>query len=288
MCKRSHLWAEGRVSGAGARSRSVVPAAAIGALGRLPVLGRGYCSCVRGTVRLVRAGKLRQMSAASNSSDGGIPSLVDGAHVRDQPQTRRGVRTRQALVDAARTVFERDGFLSARLVDITAEAQCSVGTFYTYFEGKDEVFAAVLQAAQDDMMHPGLPHVVDTPGNIIELMRTSNVAYMEAYKRNAKLMLLLEQVASIDPAFRELRLRRAEAFTERFAKRIADLQAQGYADPELEPTMTARGLSSIISRLAYLSLALELGWDTDVVVDTVTGMWVKVLGIPADGMPRTE
>jgi len=45
--------------------------------------------------------------------------------------TRRGVRTRQALVDAARVVFEREGYLDARLTDITAEASCSSGTFYT-------------------------------------------------------------------------------------------------------------------------------------------------------------
>ena len=64
------------------------------------------------------------------------------------PTTARGRRTRDALVAAARVVFERDGYADSRLVDIAAEAGCSVGTFYTWFDGKDEVFAAVLEQAQ--------------------------------------------------------------------------------------------------------------------------------------------
>ncbi|MGV9823280.1 hypothetical protein [Nocardia xishanensis] len=94
--------------------------------------------------------------------------------------------------------------------------------------------------------------------------------YLEAYQRNAKLMLLLEQVATIDPAFRALRPLHSEALAERSARRIESLQQQGYADPGLEPTMTARALSILISRLAYYFLALEFNWDTEVLVGAVT------------------
>ena len=74
------------------------------------------------------------------------PSLADADLLRTPPVTARGVRTRAALVAAARVVFERDGYLDARLVDITAEARCSSGTFYTYFAGKEEVFAEIGRA----------------------------------------------------------------------------------------------------------------------------------------------
>lgn len=68
--------------------------------------------------------------------------------LRDLPVTARGVRTRASLVAAARTVFERAGYLDARLTDITKEANCSTGTFYTYFDNKEQIFAAVLDVAQ--------------------------------------------------------------------------------------------------------------------------------------------
>ena len=80
------------------------------------------------------------------------------ALLRVPPATGRGARTRAALVKAARTVFERSGYLDARLADITQEANCATGSFYTYFANKEEVFAAVLEGAQEDMMHPGGLH----------------------------------------------------------------------------------------------------------------------------------
>jgi len=52
--------------------------------------------------------------------------MSDAAAAR--PLTGRGRRTRQRLVDAARVVFERDGFLNSRLVDITDEAGTAVGS----------------------------------------------------------------------------------------------------------------------------------------------------------------
>ena len=48
---------------------------------------------------------------------------------RSAPASRRGQRTRAALVTAARSIFERDGFLDARITDITAEAEVASGTF---------------------------------------------------------------------------------------------------------------------------------------------------------------
>src|ERR1700739_967412 len=118
------------------------------------------------------------------------PSMARSSLLREPPATERGLRTRAALVAAARKVFERDGYLNARLVDITQAAKCSAGTFYTYFSGKEEVFAAVLEAAQEDMLHPGMPHVAgdDDPAAVIE---ASNRAYLKAYKRNSKLLGLV-------------------------------------------------------------------------------------------------
>ena len=58
------------------------------------------------------------------------------------------------------------------------------GHLYTYFSGKEEVFAAVLEVAQEDMLHPGMPHVAgdDDPAAVIE---ASNRAYLQAYNATA-------------------------------------------------------------------------------------------------------
>lgn len=197
---------------------------------------------------------------------------------RRPPATRRGARTRQALVDAARVVFERDGYLDARLSDITAEAKCATGTFYTYFNDKEEIFAAVMEATKNEMLHPGLEHVdgVDDPAAIIE---ASNRAYLESYRRNAKLMQLLEQVSNIDPRVRELRRARGRVFVERNARAIEDLQVRGLADPDLDPVMASRVLSGMISRFAFSTFVLGDGGDFEDLVYTATRLWCNALRI---------
>lgn len=204
------------------------------------------------------------------------PVTKDDATPRPLPQTKRGLKTRSTLVEAARFIFERDGFLDSRLADITAQAECSIGSFYTYFDSKDEIFAAVMDAAKADMLHPGVERI-DADDDPEALIRASNRSYLEAYARNAKLMGLLEQVASIDPAFREVRRQRGLQFIQRNARSIANLQERGLADPALEPVMTSRALSAMVSRLGYQTYVLDDGGTLDELVEISTRIWCNAL-----------
>lgn len=221
-------------------------------------------------------------ASASDDWDGApLPSMVNPALLRETPATQRGARRRSELVAAARKVFERNGYLDARLTDITKEAKCSTGSFYTYFKNKEEVFAAVLEVAQQEMLHPGMGRLPDS-GDPYAVMEASNRAYLEAYRRNAKLMALLEQVASVDHTFRELRRRRGEAFIHRNARAIADLQKRGIADPGLDPMLASRALSGMVSRFAFSVFVrgVDHPVDFDEVVYTVTRIWANGLRFP--------
>jgi AcrR family transcriptional regulator len=195
---------------------------------------------------------------------------------REPPRTARGARTRAALVTAARTVFERDGYLNARLTDIAAEAGSATGSFYTYFSNKQEVFAAVLAEVQDEMLHPHVREMTDSD-DPVALIEAANRAYLLAYRRNAALMRLLEQVASVDDDVRELRRRRALAFVERNARSIRDLQARGLADPDLDPELAASALSGMVGRMAYSNYVLGEAWELEDLVATLTRLWANAL-----------
>src|SRR5690242_10516611 len=98
------------------------------------------------------------------------------------------MRTRDALVAAAWRIFERDGYLDARIIDIAAEAKVATGSFYTHFSSKEDVFAAVLARLQDEMLHAGVTDGGD--GRRKDLWREvedANCAYLESYRRNAAL-----------------------------------------------------------------------------------------------------
>jgi AcrR family transcriptional regulator len=58
-----------------------------------------------------------------------MPSLRD----------RKRARTRQALIDAAVELFERDGYDETTIADIAAAADISPRTFFGYFAGKEDL-----------------------------------------------------------------------------------------------------------------------------------------------------
>jgi AcrR family transcriptional regulator len=61
------------------------------------------------------------------------------------PKTERGRRTRNKLLEAAEVEFGAKGFHETGISDITYRAGVALGTFYTYFESKEEIFRALVQ-----------------------------------------------------------------------------------------------------------------------------------------------
>lgn len=62
-----------------------------------------------------------------------------------QPRTARGEATRQKLLDAAEALFGRSGYHATAVGDITRRAGVAQGTFYLYFESKEEVFTELVR-----------------------------------------------------------------------------------------------------------------------------------------------
>jgi len=60
------------------------------------------------------------------------------------PKTARGKRTREKLLQAAEIEFGERGFHEAAISGITHRAGVALGTFYTYFESKEELFQALV------------------------------------------------------------------------------------------------------------------------------------------------
>ena len=114
------------------------------------------------------------------------------------------------------------------------------------------------------------------------MIHAANVAYLEAYRRNARLMALMEQVATVDERFRELRLERSAAFLARNARAIRSLQRQGLADSALDPDLASLALSTMVSRSAYAAFAVgRQPVSVEHLAATLTRLWANALRLPA-------
>ncbi|MFG2520898.1 TetR/AcrR family transcriptional regulator [Streptomyces sp. NPDC048527] len=215
------------------------------------------------------------MAAQTPAADGGQKQPIT-------PRSARGLRTRNALITAAREVFERDGYLDARITDISKAAHVASGSFYTYFNSKEEIFQALVAQVQEEMLHPHLRErtgITDTR----QLIDASNREYLRAYKKNARLMGLFEQVAQVDEKFMALRIERGNAFARRNAKLISALQASGEADTSLDPLITAHALSVMVSRMAYMVFVRGERIPFERLVTTLNKIWENGLQLtPSD------
>lgn len=178
-------------------------------------------------------------------------------------------------------MFERDGFLDARIADIASAAGVATGSFYTYFNSKEDAFAAVIDELSDEMLHPRLREPADRD-DPVAMIEATNRTYLMAYRRNARLMALMDQVAHVNEDFRRMRLRRVRAFTDRNANAIAQLQQRGLADPTLDPQLTAEALSAMVGRVAYYRYVHRFNnASIESLTQTLTALWAGALGLTA-------
>src|SRR5690242_11484559 len=75
----------------------------------------------------------------------GTDEQISPASAGKEPRTARGERTLRKILDAAREEFGERGFSDSSIVGITQRAGVALGTFYTYFDSKGEVFQALVR-----------------------------------------------------------------------------------------------------------------------------------------------
>jgi AcrR family transcriptional regulator len=208
--------------------------------------------------------------------------------------SRKGLQTRARLVEAAKKVFERDGFLEARIVDIAETANLAPGGFYHYFDSKEELFLEVAQmqeerltAAPDD---PSAEHEKRSPA---ERIRWANRVYLERYRDEAAIMGVIEQVSRYDDDVNAARMATMKHFVERADRFIRGLQRQGLADTRLNPSMAADALGAMVARVAELWLVQGYrDYDFDETVDQLSRLWANALRVaveePRGKPPRSK
>jgi AcrR family transcriptional regulator len=184
-----------------------------------------------------------------------VPPDPEVSEKPPSPRSSKSARTRERMVEAAKEVFEESGFLDARISDIAARAGQSHGSFYYYFDSKEEIFREVAAAVDERLFAPMdeviLAHsALQPPQRVREAMRR----HFERYRDEARIIALIEQVSGYDKQVNALRLTRFQRHTERAAERIRQLQRSKRADPKLDPMIAAAALGALTSRFAEMWL----------------------------------
>jgi AcrR family transcriptional regulator len=203
---------------------------------------------------------------------------VEGGSESGDGLTPRGKRTRAALVRSARKLFERKGYLDTTVAEITKRAGVAHGTFYTYFDSKEEVFSEVVDDMIQDFQATAHAQPLVHEGAAGRIER-ANRGYLRAYRRNSAMMSLLEQVSTFNPELREVRRAARRYWVDRSTAAFTTWQEAGLIDSSIEPYYAASCLGSMVDRSAYVWMVLGEPYDEDVATQQLTALYCRALGL---------
>ncbi|HET6951268.1 MAG TPA: TetR/AcrR family transcriptional regulator [Acidimicrobiales bacterium] len=197
--------------------------------------------------------------------------------------TPRGLRTRAVLVAAAKQVFEQIPFAESRITDITTAAGVASGTFYTYFDSKEEIFREVAAAVLGEMSEAIRRDPDNVERDLIRDIEYASRQFFLVCVRNPGIVRSIEQVAPGDSEVATVRRSTVINNVKRGERWIRRLQAAGICD-DIDPWKTAMALHTMNVRLAYDHLLTstagdDLEADIDELARTVTHIWARTVGL---------
>ncbi|MBC7594215.1 MAG: TetR/AcrR family transcriptional regulator [Kineosporiaceae bacterium] len=201
-----------------------------------------------------------------------------GWAVRETVDRADTERRRQLLV-AARTVFERKGFGTATISEITREADVSRATFYVYFASKTQVFAVLAEQVRVDYLRAQELGDIDDDA-VLEVLRATIGATLDVTVNNLALMTVLDHQAIADKDINQLwrGIRRQTVLrTARYLERCAD---RGLASLDASAETVAMMGAGMNDRFA--PHVAEGVVERDYAVEQMLKVFLQVIGRTAD------
>ena len=116
-----------------------------------------------------------------------------------QPRTARGQKTLRKILDAALGEFGEKGFSESSIVGITTRAKVALGTFYTYFDSKEAVFAALVGDMSVRVRDHVAP-VLDGARDGLDAERLALEAYLGFVAGHKEVYRIIDEAEFVDPA----------------------------------------------------------------------------------------
>jgi len=167
------------------------------------------------------------LTQSSTGSAGVASGLADvrqsPASKGKAPRTARGERTLRKILDAALYEFGERGFADASIVGITSRANVALGTFYTYFDSKEEVFRAVV-GDLSELVKTRVAPMLEGEGDAIDRERRALAALLGLIASRKQVYRIIDEAEFVDPAGYE---RHYTGAAERIAGRLREATAKG-------------------------------------------------------------
>ncbi len=199
-----------------------------------------------------------------------MPDLAAKAGLAPEkvPRTERGRKTLRRLLEAAALEFGERGYHDAAITCITQRAGVALGTFYTYFESKEEMFRALVR----DMSHTTRQHVAEAARNAPDRLTAERLgleAFIAFVRQRRELYRIIEEAQFVaEDVYREHYL----TFVEGYRRNLASARQRGeIRDGSDEPRAWA-----LIGMSVFLGMRYGT-WEEDLTPAEVAGIAIDLV-----------
>ncbi|MBO0727952.1 MAG: TetR/AcrR family transcriptional regulator [Acidimicrobiaceae bacterium] len=186
------------------------------------------------------------------------------------------------MVDAARQVFVEKGFLESSVADIVERAGVAHGTFYHYFESREDVLREIAEDA-DQRLNALMGEMVlhRSPGvSPSQRIRDGVRALLVAYAAQAQIMAVLEEASRYNGHIGAQRDARLRHYIDELAASIRSLQRRGLADKKLDPVLASAVLGCITTRFPEIWMVRGVVETTlDDAAEQISRIFINALGL---------
>ncbi len=165
---------------------------------------------------------------------------------------REKQRRREDILTTAQALFFDKGFRDTTIDDIARAAELSRGTIYLYFEGKEEIYATVMEEGLD-ILHGMIRESYRTDQDPLANLLAGHDAFMRFHEQHAEfyngLMLDKMQIADILPPALKARI---DAKSLRTAQWIAGVLEEGVSSDFFRPMP--------VQEVALLLMGMSMGF----------------------------
>ena len=187
----------------------------------------------------------------------------------DQKEGRR-----REILAAALRCFARDGFHSTTITDIVRESGVSQGTFYLYFQTKDDVIAALAddRSQSDALINAIAGAEADPVVGLAILFDLHGRTLGDAQRADERRVTIQGWAEALrNEAIRERLVANTARVQQEIARLIERGQQAGRFRADAEPQGVARALMALFRGLTLLT-AWDGGFDVDLTAKTIEDM----------------
>ena len=190
------------------------------------------------------------------------------------PRTVDREARRLDLVSAAASVFAQRGVARTAVSDIVRAAGVAQGTFYLYFDSKDDAVLAVVERAADAILDAAATRIAAGRAAIDKLLILRDVLSDVTAEPDAEELIDVMH----RPENRALHDRLAEDMTPRLAPVVESIVEQGVAEGVFTVEDTHAAAWFVLAGLQSVELARTQVADMPTALATATGLALRALG----------